>query len=160
MDTWGLVLVGAAVIVGLAGVIVPVLPGLLLIWAATGIWAMVEGGTVGFVFLAASTAVVVASQLVKYLVPGRQLRRAGVPTRTLAIGGVVGVLGFFVLPLVGLPLGFVAGVYLAERVRLGEHAAARATTVQAIKAVGVSILIELAAGLLVGTGWVTAVAVS
>jgi len=160
VDTWGLVLVGAAVVVGLAGVVVPVLPGLLLVWVATGIWAVVEGGTVGFVFLAASTAVVVASQLVKYLVPGRQLRRAGVPTRTLVIGGAVGVVGFFVLPLVGLPLGFVAGVYLAERVRLGEHATARAATVQAIKAVGVSILIELAAGLLVGTGWVTAVAVS
>ncbi len=160
MTTWGLVLVGAAVVAGLAGVVVPVLPGLLLVWVATGIWAVVEGGTVGFVFLAASTAVVVASQLVKYLVPGRQLRRAGVPTRTLVIGGAVGVVGFFVLPLVGLPLGFVAGVYLAERVRLGQHATARAATVQAIKAVGASILVELAAGLLVGAGWVTAVAVS
>ena len=160
MTTLGLVLVGAAVVVGLAGVVVPVLPGLLLVWVATGIWAVVEGGTVGFVFLAASTAVAVATQLVKYLVPGRQLRRAGVPTRTLVIGGVVGVVGFFVLPLVGPPLGFVAGIYLAERVRLEEHAAARAATVQAIRAVGVSILVELAAGLLVGTGWVTAVAVS
>ena len=157
MDTWGLVLVGIAVLVGLVGVVVPVLPGLLLIWAATGVWAVVEGGTVGLVFLAASTAVVVASQLVKYLVPARQLRRAGVPTRTLVLGGVVGVVGFFVLPVVGLPLGFVVGVYLAERSRLGEHPAARASTVQAVKAVGVSILLELAAGLLVGAGWVTAV---
>lgn len=160
MDTWGLVLVAAAVVVGLAGVVVPILPGLLLVWVATGVWAVAEGGTVAFVFLAASTALVVASQLVKYLVPGRQLRRAGVPTRALVVGGVVGVVGFFVLPLVGLPLGFVVGVYLAERIRLGEHAAARVATMQAVRAVGVSILVELAAGLLVGAGWVAAVAAS
>ena len=38
------------------------------------------------------------------------------------IGGACGVVGFFVVPVVGLFLGFVLGVYVAERRRLGRRA--------------------------------------
>ena len=54
-------------------------------------------------------------------------------------------------------LGFSAGVYAAERHRLGTHQAAWPSTVHALKAVGLSILIELAAGLLIGAAWLAAV---
>jgi len=65
--------------------------------------------------------------------------------------------GFFVVPVVGLILGFVLGVYTAERVRLGSHATAWPSTMHALKAVGLSILIELAAGLLLAAAWLGAV---
>ena len=59
----------------------------------------------------------------------------------------LGVVGFFVVPVVGLFVGFVLGVYLAERRRVG-GAAAWPSTKEALRAVGLSILIELAAGVL------------
>jgi hypothetical protein len=58
---------------------------------------------------------------------------------------------------VGLFLGFVLGIYLAELARLREPAAAWPSTVHALKAVGVSILIELAAGLLILATWIAGV---
>ncbi len=157
MDTWGVLLVGLFVLVGLVGVVVPILPGLLLVWGATACWAVVEGGSTAYTLLAGTTAVAATSQVLKYLVPGRRLQQAGVPSRTLLVGGLAGVLGFFVIPVLGLPLGFVGGIYGAERRRLGGHEAARGSTVHALKAVGLSVLIELTAALLIAGAWVLTV---
>jgi len=157
MDTTGVVLVGIAILVGLVGVVVPALPGLLLVWGAVLVWALVERTAAAWVLLAAATLLVAVSQVVKYLVPSRRMRAAGVPTVSLAAGGLVGVVGFFVIPVVGAFLGFVLGVYLAERLRLGNHALAWSSTRHALKAAGLSILIELAAGLLVASAWLATV---
>jgi uncharacterized protein len=154
----GLVLVGLAILIGLFGVVVPVIPGLLLCWAAVLVWALAEGTALAWTVFAASTVVVAISQVVKYVIPGRRMRTAGVPTRSMAVGALVGIVGFFVVPVIGLVLGFVVGVYAAERLRLGAHAAAWSSTVHALKAAGLSILIELAAGLVVAAAWLGAVA--
>ena len=78
---------------------------------------------------------------------GRSLQRQGVPRRTLVAGAALGVVGFFVVPVLGLPLGFVAGIYLAELQRLGRERAWPATKA-ALRAVGLAVLIELTAGVL------------
>jgi uncharacterized protein YqgC (DUF456 family) len=72
------------------------------------------------------------------------------------VGAALGVVGFFVIPVVGLVIGFVAGVYVAELRRLGRERAGRSTAL-ALRAVGLSVLIELAAGLLAAMAWVTGV---
>ena len=64
-------------------------------------------------FVVATTFLALGA-VVKYVVPGRRLKQVGVPTSTLLLGGVLGVVGFFVIPVVGLLVGFVLGVYLAE----------------------------------------------
>jgi hypothetical protein len=93
---------------------------------------------------------------VKYAVPGRRLRASGVPTSTLWLGALGGLVGFFVVPVIGLVLGFVAGVYAAERRRLGPEAA-RPSTKAGLRAVGLSIAIELVAALLATGAWVAGV---
>ena len=157
MDATGLVLVGVVIVVGLVGVLLPMLPGLLLCWGAVLVWALAERTAVAWTVLAAATLLFATSQVVKYLVPGRRLRSAGVPWGSVAAGGVLAVVGFFVIPVVGAVAGFVGGVYGAERLRLRTHAAAWPSTVRAMQAVGLSVLIELVAGLLIGTAWLAAV---
>jgi hypothetical protein len=66
------------------------------------------------------------------------------------------VFGFFAVPVVGALVGFPLGVYLAERARVGS-AGAWPSTREALRAVGVSILIELAAALLATAAWVAGV---
>jgi hypothetical protein len=61
------------------------------------------------------------------------------------------------VPVLGLVLGFVLGVYLAELRRLADHARARTATVRALRAVGLSMLIEFGAALLAAGTWATAV---
>jgi uncharacterized membrane protein len=81
------------------------------------------------------------------------MRAAGVPTRTTLVGVALGVVGFFLIPVLGLVIGFVAGVYLAELARLGSASAARPSTRQAVKAAALSYGIELAAGLAMALIW-------
>ena len=145
-------LTGLAIAIGLVGIVLPILPGSLLIAAAVVVWAVVVGETVAWVAAALACVLVAAGQLVKYLLPGRHLKNQGIPTRTLVLGGLLGIVGFFVVPVIGLFLGFVLGVYLSEAQRLGSAAAWPATRVT-IKAVGASILIELTAGLLAAGAW-------
>src|SRR3954469_19791769 len=146
------VLVGLAVLVGVVGIVVPVLPGSVLILGAVLVWAIAASSGAGWVVFALVTTLLVAGGVVKYAVPGRRLKAQGVPTRSLVAGGLLGIVGFFVVPVVGLLIGFVLGVYLLELQRLG---AARAwpSTRSALGAVGLSMLIELAAGLTAAMIW-------
>jgi len=145
-------LIGVAIAVGLVGIVVPVLPGSLLVVAAILVWAVLTSTATGWAVFAVATVLLAAGAVVKYAVPGRRLKTAGVPNRTLLTGAALGVVGFFVVPVVGLLIGFVLGVYLSELQRVGRDLA-WPTTRAALRAVGVSILIELAAGLLAAATW-------
>jgi len=123
------VVVGVVVVVGLVGIVVPVLPGLLLVWAGIAVWSTERQDATGWAVLAIVTLLAAAGTALKYLLPGRRMRAEGVPTGTMLAGGALGLVGFFVVPVVGLFLGFILGVYLAERGRLGQHRAAWSSTV-------------------------------
>ena len=148
---------GLLIIVGLAGVVVPVIPGLLLVWAGVLVWFLADRDTAHMLVLVAVSLVLVFGTVVKYLVPGRRLREGGVPWGTMALGALLGIVGFFVIPVVGLFIGFVLGVYLGETMRLSDNAEAWRSTKRALAAVGLSILIELAAGLVATAIWAGAV---
>jgi uncharacterized protein len=150
------VLVGLVILVGLVGIVVPILPGTILILGAVLVWTVSEGSGTAWTVFAVVTTLLVLGAAVKYVIPGRGLRASGVPNRTLLLGGAIGIAGFFVVPVVGLFLGFVLGVYLAETRRVGRNLA-WPSTVAALKAVGLSILIELAAALLATGVWLAAV---
>lgn len=136
---------------------VPLLPGMLLVYGAIAAWAVVEHTVVSWVTLGVVTAVVGATTAVKYLWPMRRMRHAEVATSTLFAGGAVGVVGFFAIPVFGLVLGFVLGVYLAELLRRRDYRRAWASTVHAIKGVALSMGVELAGALAAAVIWALAV---
>ncbi len=157
MSTGGIILVALAIAVGLAGILVPLLPGTLLIWLAVGVWALAEGTRTAWVVLGVVTLLLGAGILVKYLWPVKRMRAADVSGKTLAVGGVLGVVGFFVIPVVGLVVGFVGGVYLAEFAQRRDQRRAWAATVHAVKGVLLSVGVELLAGLLATAVWIAGV---
>ena len=157
MSTGGLILVAVAIAIGLVGVLVPLLPGTLLVYAAIAVWAFAEQNTVAWVVLGMVTAVLGASLLIKYLWPVKRMRAADVSPATLAAGAVAGVIGFFVIPVLGLLIGFVLGVYLAELAHRRDQRRAWASTVHAVKGAALSVGVELAGGLLATAAWVVGV---
>lgn len=159
MTTGGLILVAIAIAVGLAGILFPLLPGTLLIWAAIAVWAYLEHTTVSWVVLGIATAVLGAGILVKYLWPARRMKAADISGPTLAAGAVLGIVGFFVIPVAGLLVGFVLGVYLAELVQRRDQRRAWASTVHAVKGVALSVGVELVAALIAAAAWVVGVLV-
>jgi uncharacterized protein len=149
-------LVALVIAVGLLGILVPILPGSVLVGAGILIWAISVGGPTAWTVFAVSAALIVVGAVVKYVVPGKQLQVAGIPSSTQWFGVLLGVVGFFLIPVVGLFIGFVLGVYLAEYVRLGAKEA-WPSTVHSLKAVGWSIVIELVFALLATWVWVAGV---
>lgn len=148
------VIAGVVIALGIVGVAVPVLPGLLLSWFGVLVWAVLSGaGHLRWVVLAIATLVAVTGAAVKWLLPGKRLKRVGVPNSALFAGGVLGLVGFFVIPVVGVVIGFVLGVYLVERVRLGPGRAWPSTR-EAITAAGLAMLIEFTTSVAVAVVWI------
>lgn len=157
MSIGGLLLVAVVIAVGVVGILVPLLPGTLLVWAAIAVWAVLERSTESWVVLGVVTALLGTGVAVKYLWPARRMRAADVGGRTLAAGAVLGIVGFFVIPIAGLLVGFVLGVYLAELVQRRDQRRAWASTVHAVKGVVLSVGVELVAALLATAVWTVAV---
>ena len=147
-------LVGLAMVAGLVGVLVPVLPGLLLIWAAGLWWTIADGGgPARWTVLVVLTALLALGTVAKYVLPARSAAARGAPTSTLVVGAAGAVVGFFAIPVVGLLVGGVAGIYLAEYRRLRDGGRAWTSTRAALVAIGAGLLIEFTAGVLMLGTW-------
>lgn len=160
MSTGGIFLVALAIAIGLTGIIVPILPGALLVYAAILVWAIMVATPVGWVTLGVVTVLIGASTVIKYTWPVRRMRQAEVGRWSLIAGGVLGIIGFFVVPVIGLLIGFVVGVYLAELVNRRNQRVAWASTVHALKGVALSVGVELTGALLATVAWVAGVILS
>jgi hypothetical protein len=155
------VLCALLIALGLSGIVLPILPGgSALVGAAVLLWAWAGPATAtAWLVFAIAAVLLIAGFITKYAVPGRGLKAAGIPVSTQLLGATLGIVGFFVVPVVGLLLGFMLGVYLAEVRRVGPAAAGRSTML-ALKAAAASILIDLAAALLATGVWIGGVVVA
>jgi uncharacterized protein YqgC (DUF456 family) len=154
VGTAGIILVALAIAVGIIGIVVPLLPGTLLVFAAIAVWAVVENNLTGWVTLGVVTALIGVATLIKYTWPVKRMRAADVRTPSLVMGGALGVIGFFVIPVIGLLIGFVLGVYLAEVATRKDQRLAWTSTKHAVKGVALSMGVELAGALLATVAWV------
>jgi uncharacterized protein YqgC (DUF456 family) len=148
------------IVVGLFGIVVPVLPGLILVLGGVLVWALLEGSALGWGVFAVSAVVVVAGYVLQYTLPGRRMRERGVSSSTLLLAVAFGVVGFFVIPVVGAIVGFVVGIFVVELGRSRNGSQAWTRTKHALVAVLHSMGIELAAGLVVTAIYVAGVLLS
>lgn len=146
MNAGGEFILGLLMAVGLVGVLVPVLPGLMLIAGVGVFWGFEIGTWQGWGVVALMVVILVAGTAVKYRIPGRELTESAVSTRTWIVAAILAVVGFFVIPIVGLVLGFVLGVYLGERLDRGGHRQAWAATKRLLQGIGKGMAVEFAAG--------------
>jgi uncharacterized protein YqgC (DUF456 family) len=148
-------LAGLGILVGLVGVVIVVLPGLLIIVGSVAFWAVVEQSAAGWVALALAGLIGIAATVLKYLHPGRRLRELGIPTTQLLLALAVAIFGFFAIPVVGAFIGFLAAIYVTERLKHGGPRA-RQSTWATTTAIALSIGIELGGGFLIAAVWLAA----
>jgi uncharacterized protein len=116
-------------LVGLFGLVIPVFPGIVVIWLAALIYAVaaVMNGTMdiwGWLLFALITILMIAGNFVDNIIMARKLRETGTPWRSIAIGYVAGVVSsLFLTPFAALLITPLA-LYLAEyqRLRSGREA--------------------------------------
>jgi uncharacterized protein len=145
-------LVGVVIVIGLTGTLLPVLPGLGLIWLAIFAYGLIGGfGPLGWTAMAVITALLIAGTIAAVRVPQRAAAAGGIGWRGQLAALVLAVIGFFVIPVVGAPIGFVAGVYLAAR-RL-DRVTAWETTKSTLRALVLAAGVQFIAGLGMALTW-------
>ncbi len=152
-ELWS-VLAAAVMVVGLCGVVIPVLPGLALIWITAAVYGFVVGfGTTGLAAMVLLSGLLVASVIKGVVIPRRRAVRSGA-SGWAQVGGVVGAIaGFFLIPVVGIIVGALAGVLAVELAIKGTLAEAWAATTGMAKGFGISALIDVALGLAMIAVW-------
>lgn len=148
------IVVGVVMVIGLGGVILPLLPGLLLIWAAAlGYGFAVGWSSLGVAVMVVLSVIVVASLIASVLVPRRAAADSGASGWS-QLGALVGaVIGFFVIPVFGVIVGALVGLLLVEYLRTDDWGAAWVATKGTARGFGVSILIDLALGMVMMLVW-------
>ena len=148
------VIAALAIAVGLAGIIIPVLPGSILIIAALLGWALGLQSTAAWVAFGAGAALALAGLLSSAVLTGRRLKQRQVPNRSVLAGVAVGIAGMFFIPVVGLIVGFAVGLLLSEYFRRRSLAQAWSASYAALQAMGLGILVELGLAFAAGTVFV------
>lgn len=155
------VLCGLAILVGVAGTIIPVLPGSILIGLSLLAWAIWGGaGTAGWVVFGIGMVFVLAGIAAGAVLTGRKLKQHSIPSRSVVIGLVAGVAGMFIIPVVGLFVGFAAGLLLSEFLRTRNLGTATTSSWAALKATGLGMLAEFGLACLAASTWVIGLWVS
>lgn len=137
-------------LIGLVGIIIPILPGVFLIWFGVLLYAWRDGfeavslGT--FIFI---SVIVVFAGLSDIWLPALGARKSGASKRTIVTGLLGAIIGSFVLPLVGTIVGYVLGVLLGEYHKRRDWQAAWQASKGSLAGWGIATIIQLVVGVLV-----------
>lgn len=140
---------GALLVVGALGVVLPVLPGSLIIILTLLTWAVLVGGPVVWVAAVIGMVLAALGWSASTVMTGRALHRERIPRGPILVAIVAGLVGLFALPPLGLFIGFTLGLFGAELYRRAwDWQSAGRASLKALRAMGLGILLEF---LLAGT---------
>jgi len=109
--------------VGLAGLIIPVFPGLVIMWLATLIYALIQNAsdmmtTWDWIAFGLLTILMITGNTADNIIIARKMRDQFIPWKSIIIAFAAGILvSIFFTPIVGL-IAAPAGLYFAELNRL------------------------------------------
>lgn len=102
-------------IVGLVGTVLPGLPSIELIWLATLGYGFFSGwGSWGPWLFALLTIILIIGEFVMWWLGNTTARQTGASWLAIAASIVLGIIGMFIIPIVGALIGAMLGVFLVE----------------------------------------------
>lgn len=147
---------GTAVVfllVGLVGVLVPLLPGSLLLWLTVAVYAVVERfngfEAIDWITFAVITIIALVTGSSDLWLPLLGAKVTGSSPRSLVYGVVGGIIGTFIIPLLGSIIGYVVGILIGEYRRLGDWDKALRAGWGGLAGWGIATAIQLGGGLLI-----------
>lgn len=147
LEFLALLLIGVFMLVGLLGVIIPIIPGTLLIWLGAIIYALVFGieslGWPAFVFISLLGLFTGTADL---WLPLLGAKTRGMSKRAMLLGGVGALIGTFILPLIGTIIGYMIGLILGEYDKRGDWDEARKAGLGGLADWGVATAVQLVGG--------------
>jgi uncharacterized protein YqgC (DUF456 family) len=159
VDTQIVVTVVAGLLLAVAaiGTVYPVLPGSLLAIVTLTAWAWIIGSPEAWTVAVIGSVIAGVGWSASAVLTGRKLRQQQVPKRSIAVAVVSAVVGMFLIPVVGLFVGFGAGLLASEYARRRDLRAALASSAETLKATGLGILVEFGLVCLAASVWMIGV---
>ncbi len=145
-------------LVGLAGLLIPIFPGLTVMWAATLVYALVQASNkqmiwIDWTLFAVITLLMLIGNVIDNIIIAKHARDKQVPWRSILLGFLVGfVASLFFTPLIGIaasPLG----LFGAEYLRLKDRQLALDSTRAWLTGWGLSVLARVGIGALMVVLW-------
>jgi uncharacterized protein YqgC (DUF456 family) len=95
-------------LLGLFGLIIPILPGLVIIWLAALGYGLVAGfGTLGWIMFAIISVLLVVGEMAEHVLMGTLTHKGGAPWWVVLVVLAVAIAGNFIIPILG---GVLAGL--------------------------------------------------
>ncbi len=148
----------AAMFVGLFGIVLPIIPGIILIYLSALGFAVLEGfDAVDWLSFTAITLIAVVAVTADLWMPLLGAKQGGASKRAMLFGLVGGVLGFLILtpmfPFVGSVfggiLGYAIGTLLGQYHKYRDWEIALRASIGGIAGWGVSMVIQMIGGILI-----------
>jgi uncharacterized protein len=153
------VVAGILLVVAAIGTVYPVLPGSILAIITLLVWAAIVGSPVAWAAAVIGALLAGVGWSASAVLTGRKLKQQQVPKRSVAVAMVCALVGMYFIPVVGLFVGFGAGLFVSEYVRRREFHAALKSSVETLKATGIGVLVEFCMVCLAGSVWMLGVIV-
>ena len=116
----------AVLLIAWAGLLIPVFPGLIIMWLATLLYALLQNAAgrmawIDWTLFALITLLTIAGGIVDNIIISRKLRGRSVPWRSILLAYLAGLVGsIFFTPIVGIAASPLA-LYAAETARLRDR---------------------------------------
>lgn len=146
-------------LVGLVGLLVPIFPGLMVMWLATLVYALIQASIQGvtwfeWVLFAIITLLMIAGSIVDNIIIASRVREKQVPWGSIIVGYLAGIIAsIFFTPLIGI-FAAPAGLFGAEYLRLRDPRVAFVSTRAWLTGWGVTIAVRLAIGIVMIGLWI------
>ena len=87
----------------------------------------------------------------------RPVRQHQIPRRSIAVATASAVVGMFLIPVVGVFIGFAGGLLVSEYMRRRDFRSALRSSMETLKATGLGVLVEFGMVCLAGSVWMIGV---
>ena len=145
-------------LVGLAGLVIPIFPGLTVMWLATLVYALVQAfsekmATVDWVLFAIITLLMIVGNIIDNIIIAKNVRDRQVPWKSIILGFSAGIIAsIFFTPLIGI-IAAPLGLFAAEYMRLKERKTAIDSTRAWLTGWGISLAARVVIGVVMVGLW-------
>jgi uncharacterized protein YqgC (DUF456 family) len=149
-------------VVGVAGIVLPVIPDLPLIWLAALGYGLIVGfsGWIGGVAMGALTVMALLGLLIDLALGHAVARQTGTSWQAIAASIVLGIVGLFFYPPFGPIAGAVLGLFLVEFYMRGDARSAWTSVKGYALGSGLAFILKLTLALVMISVWLVWIAVA
>jgi len=102
-------------ILGVIGTVAPVLPGPVLIWLSTLLWAWADGfQTIGWPTLLILAVLAILAEISDVVLAGMGAKQGGAAWSSMMVAGIAAIIGFFIFNFIGAIVGAFLGLLAWE----------------------------------------------